>query len=72
VRQRISEFSNAPCTADSDSNIKLADPADAHYIGKHPGTAFLEVQFIPAGLHQPSVGSPVTRASGVARWRSSA
>jgi hypothetical protein len=36
------------CTADSDSNIfDDGDPASAHYIGKHPGTAFMELQFYP-------------------------
>jgi hypothetical protein len=44
------EFTHAPCTPDSDVNIfDSADAADAHYIGKHPGTAFLEMQFYPPG-----------------------
>ena len=38
------EFTHAPCTPDSDSNIfDGTNPAGADYIGKHPGTAFLEV-----------------------------
>jgi hypothetical protein len=38
------------CTADSDSNIfDATSPADAHYIGKHPGAAFMEMQFYPPG-----------------------
>jgi hypothetical protein len=39
-----------PCTPDSDSNIfDSADPTAADYIGKHPGTAFMEMQFYPPG-----------------------
>jgi hypothetical protein len=38
------------CTPDSDSNIfEDANPASDHYIGKHPGTAFTELQFYPPG-----------------------
>src|SRR5712691_8403088 len=41
---------NIPCTPDSDANIydgtTLASP---DYIGKHPGTAFMELQFYPPG-----------------------
>jgi hypothetical protein len=48
--QSAPEFTNAPCTPDSDTNIfDGTDPAGADYIGKHPGTAFLEVQFYPPG-----------------------
>ncbi len=44
------EFTHAPCTPDSDTNIfDSPDPNDPHYIGKHPGTAFLELQFYPPG-----------------------
>jgi hypothetical protein len=44
------EFTHAPCTPDSDTNIfDGTDPNAADYIGKHPGTAFLEVQFYPPG-----------------------
>ena len=36
------------CAADSDTNIfDSADPTSEHYIGKHPGTAFMEMQFYP-------------------------
>jgi hypothetical protein len=36
------------CTPDSDTNIANdADPASPRYIGKHPGTAFMELQFYP-------------------------
>ena len=39
-----------PCAADSDANIfDGSNPAAANYIGKHPGTAFMEMQFYPPG-----------------------
>jgi hypothetical protein len=39
---------NIPCMPDSDRNIyDSREPNDAHYIGKHPGTAFMEMQFYP-------------------------
>ena len=48
--QSAPEFTHAPCVANSDSNIfDGADPTQADYIGHHPGTAFLEVQFYPPG-----------------------
>jgi len=38
------------CTPDSDSNIfNGSDPNQPDYIGYHPGTAFLELQFYPPG-----------------------
>ena len=44
------EFTHAPCTPDSDTNIfDGTNPAGPDYIGKHPGTAFLELQFYPPG-----------------------
>jgi hypothetical protein len=44
------EFTHAPCTPDSDTNIKDdSDPASPNYIGRHAGTAFLELQFYPPG-----------------------
>jgi hypothetical protein len=44
------EFTHAPCVPDSDTNIaNSADPTRADYVGKHTGTAFLEVQFYPPG-----------------------
>src|SRR5205807_10498724 len=47
--QSAPEFTNT-CTADSDSNIfGNADPAMPDYIGRHPGTAFMEMQFYPPG-----------------------
>jgi hypothetical protein len=48
--QSAPEFTNAPCTPDSDSNIfDGTNEAAPDYIGKHPGTAFLELQFYPPG-----------------------
>ena len=48
--QSAPEFTHAPCVPDSDTNIfDGTDPAGPDYIGKHPGTAFLEVQFYPPG-----------------------
>ena len=41
---------NIPCAAASDSNIfDSPDPAAPDYIGRHPGTAFMEMQFYPPG-----------------------
>jgi hypothetical protein len=41
---------NILCTADSDKNIfDGSDPTKPDYIGKHPGTAFMEMQFYPPG-----------------------
>ena len=38
------------CKANSDGNIyDSADPDSSHYIGKHPGAAFMEMQFYPPG-----------------------
>src|SRR5215475_1032887 len=48
--QSAPEFTHAPCTPDSDTNIfDGTNEAGADYIGKHPGTAFLELQFYPPG-----------------------
>ena len=39
-----------PCAPNSDSNIyNSPDPSSPQYIGRHPGTAFLELQFYPPG-----------------------
>jgi hypothetical protein len=38
------------CKADSDSNNKISpNPNSPHYIGKHPGNAFMEVQWYSPG-----------------------
>ena len=48
--QSAPEFTHAPCTPGSDANIfDSGDPAAPDYIGRHPGTAFLELQFYPPG-----------------------
>jgi len=48
--QSAPEFTHATCTPDSDTNIfDGTNPSGADYIGKHPGTAFLELQFYPPG-----------------------
>jgi hypothetical protein len=47
--QSAPEFTNQ-CTPDSDTNIfDNADPTAPDYIGHHPGTAFMEMQFYPPG-----------------------
>ena len=41
---------NILCTPDSDSNIfDGSNPTKPDYIGRHPGTAFMEMQFYPPG-----------------------
>ena len=48
--QSAPEFTHAACVPDSDTNIADgSDPTAADYIGKHTGTAFLELQFYPPG-----------------------
>lgn len=47
--QSFPEFTNT-CAPDTDANIfDNSDPKAADYIGKHPGTAFMEMQFYPPG-----------------------
>jgi hypothetical protein len=47
--QSYPEFTSQ-CKPDSDANIfDSPNPASPHYIGKHPGTAFMEMQFYPPG-----------------------
>jgi hypothetical protein len=40
---------NVPCTPNSDTNIYTDHLGGAHYIGQHPGAAFMEMQFYPPG-----------------------
>jgi hypothetical protein len=48
--QSAPEFTHAPCAPGSDKNIfDGADPGKSDYIGRHPGAAFLELQFYPPG-----------------------
>jgi hypothetical protein len=47
-----------PCTPDSDANtFNSSDPASPSYIGRHPGTAFMEMQFYPPGWAQWPAGN---------------
>jgi hypothetical protein len=58
------EFTHAPCTPDSDTNIfDGTNDAAPDYIGRHPGTAFLELQFYPPGWVSwpPGVSCDATR-----------
>ena len=48
--QSFPEFNNTTCAPDTDANIfDNSDPNAADYVGKHPGGAFLEMQFYPPG-----------------------
>jgi hypothetical protein len=48
--QSAPEFQHSSCTPDSDTNIfDNPDPTAPDYIGHHPGTAFMEMQFYPPG-----------------------
>jgi hypothetical protein len=40
---------NVPCTPDSDTNIFTDPLGGAKFIGQHPGSAFMEMQFYPPG-----------------------
>jgi hypothetical protein len=41
---------NVLCKPDSNANIyNSSDPSNARYIGRHPGTAFMEMQIYPPG-----------------------
>lgn len=63
--QSAPEFTHAPCAPDTDANIfDAANPADPHYIGKHPGTAFMEMQFYPPGW----VSWPAGTSCDPTRW----
>jgi hypothetical protein len=56
---------NIPCIPDSNRNIfDSSDPTDAHFIGKHPGTAFMEMQFYPPGWIN-GCGSPTQWCSAL-------
>ena len=62
--QSAPEYTHAPCAPDSDANIfDGTNPNAADYIGKHPGTAFLELQFYPPGWAPwpPGVSCDATR-----------
>jgi hypothetical protein len=58
---------NIPCTPDSDSNIfDSPNPAASDYIGNHPGTAFMEMQFYPPGWFFSNSG--VIDADSATKW----
>ncbi len=58
---------NIPCTPDSDSNIfDSPDPAAPDYIGNHPGTAFMEMQFYPPGWITSNSGA--IDADSATKW----
>jgi hypothetical protein len=63
--QSAPEFTHAACARDSDANIfDGTDPNGADYIGKHPGAAFLELQFYPPGW----VGWPPGVSCDATKW----
>jgi hypothetical protein len=54
-----------PCSPDSDSNIfNSPDPTSPSYIGRHPGTAFMEMQFYPPGW----VNWPAGNSCSATQW----
>jgi hypothetical protein len=56
---------NASCVPDSDKNIyDSTDPGSPRYIGKHPGSAFMEMQFYPPGW----VPWPAGNSCDPTRW----
>jgi hypothetical protein len=58
---------NIPCAPDSDSNIfDSPNPAAPDYIGNHPGTAFMEMQFYPPGWLFSNSG--VIDADSATKW----
>ena len=58
---------NIPCTPDSDSNIfDSPDPTAHGYIGRHPGTAFTEMQFYPPGWITSNSGA--IDADSATKW----
>ena len=58
---------NIPCAADSDGNIfDSPDPTAPDYIGNHPGTAFMEMQFYPPGWITSNSG--VIDADSATKW----
>ena len=56
-----------PCTPDSDKNIFTStNPNSAKYMGKTPGTAFMEMQFYPPGWG--NVGTGVSCGPNNTQW----
>jgi hypothetical protein len=55
------------CTPDSDSNIfNSPDPSAPDYIGRHPGMAFMEMQFYPPGWINSNSGA--VDAESATKW----
>jgi hypothetical protein len=62
--QSAPEYTNQ-CAPDSDSNIyDSPDPNSPYYIGKHPGGAYMEMQFYPPGW----VPWPAGNSCGATQW----
>jgi len=63
------EFTNM-CEPDTDDNIfDDADPKSKRFIGRHPGTAFLELQFYPPGwLGSPQLIDPQNYFAAMVIW----
>jgi hypothetical protein len=58
-------YPNVPCAPNSDSNIFTSDTgSNSHYIGRHPGTAYMEMQFYPPGY----VAWPLGISCDAHRW----
>ena len=58
------------CNPDTDENIfDSADADSPHFIGKHPGTAFLELQFYPPGwINSPQLIDPQNFFAAMVIW----
>jgi hypothetical protein len=57
---------NNKCIADSDQNVYTStDPSDSHYIGKHPGAGFMEMQFYPPGWFDSNSATQWTAALNI-------
>jgi hypothetical protein len=62
---------NIPCAPDSDSNIyDSPDPNSPRYIGRHPGTAFMEMQFYPPGWITSNSATQWTAALNIDSFQS--
>jgi hypothetical protein len=59
------------CAPDSDSNIyDSPDPNSPRYIGRHPGTAFMEMQFYPPGWLNGNSATQWTAALNIDSFQS--
>ena len=67
--QSFPEFTHK-CESDTDRNIfDSPDPDSPHFIGKHPGTAFLELQFYPPGwVDSPQLSDPQNYFAAMVIW----